>query len=101
MRTSSWTKLWVYDFTDVWMRLKEMAEAGWMFEMDERRTAFHSIRWRKDIMGTLGDGKEKAENIARKARMKRSEQKKKRPKAGGKKKMQLKLTIPSRRGRKK
>ena len=52
-------------------------------------------------MGVLHKGKEKVENIARKARMKRSEQKKRPPRKGEKNKLELQLTIPSRRGRRK
>jgi hypothetical protein len=52
-------------------------------------------------MGVLHNGKEKDENIARKARMKRSELKKKQPRKSEKNKPSLKLTIPSRRGRRK
>jgi hypothetical protein len=52
-------------------------------------------------MGVLQTGKERFENIARKTRMKRSEDKKKPPKTHEKNKLLLQLTIPSRRGRKK
>jgi hypothetical protein len=52
-------------------------------------------------MGVLHDGKEKLENLTRRARMKRSEQKKRQPRKSEKNKPSLKLTIPSRRGRKK
>jgi hypothetical protein len=52
-------------------------------------------------MGVLHDGKEKLENLTRRARMKRSEQKKRPPGKSGKNKTSLKLTIPSRRGRRK
>jgi len=47
----------------------------------------------------IHDGKEKTENLKRRTRMKRSEEKKRQPKKSGKKKPSLKLTIPSRRGR--
>lgn len=52
-------------------------------------------------MGVPHDGKEKLENLIRKTRMKRSEQKKRPPREGKKNKLSLRLTIPSRRGRKK
>jgi len=52
-------------------------------------------------MGLLHNGKEKVENLSRRTRMKRSEQKKKPPRKGGKNKLLLKLTIPSSRGRRK
>lgn len=52
-------------------------------------------------MSVIHDEKEKRENLKRKTRMKRKEKKKKQPKKGGKKKLILNLTIPSRRGRKK
>jgi len=52
-------------------------------------------------MGVTHNGKEKFENLIRKTRMKRSEQKKRPPKKGEKNKLSLRLTIPSRRGRKK
>ena len=53
-------------------------------------------------MGVLHNGKEKVENLIRRTRMKRSEQKKRPPRKGEKNKLVLKLTIPSRRrGRKK
>jgi predicted RNA-binding protein YlqC (UPF0109 family) len=52
-------------------------------------------------MGVLHKGKEKLENLKRRTRMKRSEQKKRQPKKSGKNKPSLKLTIPSRRGRRK
>jgi len=52
-------------------------------------------------MGGLHIGKEKFDNIIRRTRMKRSEQKKRPPKKSGKNKLLLKLTIPSRRGRRK
>jgi hypothetical protein len=50
-------------------------------------------------MSSLHQGKEKVENIERRARMKRSEKKKRQPKTSEKNKPSLKLTIPSRRGR--
>jgi hypothetical protein len=53
-------------------------------------------------MGVLHNGKEKVENLIRRTRMKRSEQKKRPPRKGEKNKLLLQLTIPSRRrGRKK
>jgi len=52
-------------------------------------------------MGVLHNGKEKVENLIRKTRMKRSEQKKRPPRKGGKNKLLLQRTIPSRRGRRK
>jgi len=52
-------------------------------------------------MGVLHNGKEKSENVKRKARMKRSEQKKRPASKGGKNKPSLRLTIPSRRGKRK
>jgi hypothetical protein len=52
-------------------------------------------------MGVLHNGKEKFENLIRRTRMKRSEQKKRPPRKGGKNKLLLHLTIPSRRGRRK
>jgi hypothetical protein len=52
-------------------------------------------------MGIPHSGKEKSENFVRRARMKRSEQKKRTPRKGEKNKLLLKLTIPSRRGRRK
>lgn len=52
-------------------------------------------------MGVLRNGKEKSENIKRKTRMKRKEQKKRPPRKGEKNKPSLRLTIPSRRGRRK
>jgi len=52
-------------------------------------------------MGISNSGKEKLENLTRKARMKRNEQKKKQTKKGEKKKPSLKLTIPSRRRKRK
>jgi len=55
----------------------------------------------EDIMGVTHNGKEKFENLIRKTRMKRSEQKKRPPRKGEKNKLVLQLTIPSRRGRRK
>ncbi len=52
-------------------------------------------------MGGLHSGKEKFDNIIRRTRIKRSEQKKRPPRKSGKNKLLLKLTIPSRRGRRK
>ncbi len=52
-------------------------------------------------MGSLHKGKEKFENLIRRNRMKKSEQKKKPSRKLEKNKLLLKLTIPSRRGRKK
>jgi hypothetical protein len=52
-------------------------------------------------MGVLHNGKEKRENLTRKNRMKRSEQKKRQPGKSGKNRPSIKLTIPSRRGRRK
>ena len=52
-------------------------------------------------MGVLHKGKEKVENLIRRTRMKRSEQKKRPPKKSGKNKLLLQLTIPSRQGRRK
>lgn len=52
-------------------------------------------------MGIFKNSKEKSENLKRKTRMKRKEQKKRTPKKSGKSKLSLKLTIPSRRGKKK
>lgn len=52
-------------------------------------------------MGVIHEGKEKFENFLRKSRLKRKEQKKRPPKKAGKKQESFKLTIPSRRGRKK
>jgi len=51
-------------------------------------------------MGVLHNGKEKFENLIRRTRMKRNEQKKI-SKKGRKNKPLLQLTIPSRRGRRK
>ncbi len=52
-------------------------------------------------MGGLHNGKEKLDNLIRRTRMKKSEQKKRPPRKSGKNKLMLKLTIPSRRGRRK
>ncbi len=52
-------------------------------------------------MGVLHNGKEKFDNLIRRTRMKRSEQKKRPPRKSGKNKLLLQLTIPSRRGRRK
>ncbi len=52
-------------------------------------------------MGVLRKGKERLENRTRRARMKRSEQKKRPPRKGEKNKLLLQLTIPSRRARRK
>jgi len=52
-------------------------------------------------MGVTHNGKEKFENLIRKTRMKRSEKKKRPPRKGEKNKLLLRLTIPSRRGRRK
>ncbi|UCC40716.1 MAG: hypothetical protein JSV96_04525 [Candidatus Aminicenantes bacterium] len=52
-------------------------------------------------MGVLHSGKENLENLLRKARMKRSKQKKRPPRKRGKTKLVLRQTIPSRRGRRK
>jgi len=52
-------------------------------------------------MAVLKTGKERFENITRKTRMKRSEDKKRPPRTREKNKLLLQLTIPSRRGRKK
>jgi hypothetical protein len=52
-------------------------------------------------MSALQTGKEKFENLLRKTRMKRSEDKKRPPRERGKKKLLLQLTIPSRRGTRK
>lgn len=52
-------------------------------------------------MGGLHNGKEKSDSLIRRTRMKRNEQKKRPPGKSGKKKLLLKLTIPSRRGRRK
>jgi len=52
-------------------------------------------------MGVLHNGKERLENLIRKTRMDRSKQKKRPPRKSGKKKLLLRPTIPSRRGRRK
>jgi hypothetical protein len=52
-------------------------------------------------MGVLRTGKERLENLFRKTRMKRSEQKKRPPRKREKSKLLLRPTIPSRRGRRK
>ena len=52
-------------------------------------------------MGGLHNGKEKSDSLIRRIRMKRKKQKKRPPKKSGKNKLLLKLTIPSRRGRRK
>jgi len=52
-------------------------------------------------MGVLHTGKERLENLTRKTRMKRSKEKKRPPRKHGKSKLLSKLTIPSRRGRRK
>jgi hypothetical protein len=52
-------------------------------------------------MGVLQTGKERFENLIRKTRMKRSEEKRRLPRERGKNKLLLQLTIPSRRGRRK
>jgi hypothetical protein len=52
-------------------------------------------------MAAIKTEKERFEDIERKARMKRSEDKKKPPKTREKNKLLLQLTIPSRRGRRK
>jgi len=49
-------------------------------------------------MGVLQTGKERLENLTRKIRMKRSEDKKRPPRKRGKNRLLLQLTIPSRRG---
>ena len=59
------------------------------------------IQQREVIMSVLHKGKEKVENLIRRTRMKRSEQKKRPPRKGEKNKLELQLTIPSRRGRRK
>jgi hypothetical protein len=56
---------------------------------------------REVIMGVLHNGKEKLENLIRKNRIKRSEQKKRTQRKSEKNKFILQLTIPSRRGRRK
>lgn len=52
-------------------------------------------------MGVPHNGKEKLENLTRRTRMKRSEQKKRPQRKGKKNKLSLQLTIPSRRGKRK
>jgi hypothetical protein len=52
-------------------------------------------------MGVLQTGKERSENLIRKARMERSEDKKRPPRKRGKNRPLLQLTIPSRRGTRK
>jgi hypothetical protein len=52
-------------------------------------------------MSALHTGKERFENLIRKTRMKRSEEKKRPPRKRGKNKLLLQLTIPSRRGTRK
>lgn len=52
-------------------------------------------------MGGLHNGKEKVDSLIGRTRMKKSEQKKRPPRKSGKNKLLLKLTIPSRRGRRK
>ncbi len=59
------------------------------------------IQQREVIMGVLHNGKEKFENLIRRTRMKRSEEKKRPLRKNGKNKLLLQLTIPSRRGRRK
>jgi hypothetical protein len=59
------------------------------------------IQQREVIMSVLHKGKEKVENLTRRTRMKRSEQKKRPPRKREKNKLELQLTIPSRRGRRK
>jgi len=49
-------------------------------------------------MGILRTGKERNEDFLRKERLKESRQKKRRRRKLGKKKLSLRLTIPSRRG---
>lgn len=49
-------------------------------------------------MGVLNTGKERNENLLRKARLEKSKQKKRLPRKLGKNKLLLLLTIPSRRG---
>jgi len=56
---------------------------------------------REVIMGVLHNGKEKLENLIRKTRIQRSEQKKSTQRKSEKNKLILQLTIPSRRGRRK
>jgi hypothetical protein len=50
-------------------------------------------------MGVLHTGKERFENLSRKTKWEKDKQKKKPPRKLGKNKSFLKLTIPSRRGR--
>jgi hypothetical protein len=52
-------------------------------------------------MGVLRKGVERLENRTRRNRMKRNEKKKRHPEKSGKNKPSIKLTIPSRRGRRK
>jgi hypothetical protein len=52
-------------------------------------------------MGFLHAGKERLENLSRKTRLQRSKQKKRSSRKLEKNKQVLKLTIPSRRGRRK
>jgi hypothetical protein len=52
-------------------------------------------------MGVLRKGIERLENRSRRNRMKRNEKKKRQPEKSGKNKPLTKLTIPSRRGRRK
>lgn len=52
-------------------------------------------------MGVLHNGKEKLENLIRKTRIQRNEQKKRTQRKSEKNKLILQLTIPSRRGRRK
>ena len=52
-------------------------------------------------MGVLHNGKEKLENLKRKTRIQRNEQKKSQSGKSEKNKLILQLTIPSRRGRRK
>jgi len=52
-------------------------------------------------MDVRHNGKEKLENLARRTRMKRSAQKKRQPGKSGKNKPSIKLTIPSRRSKRK
>jgi hypothetical protein len=56
---------------------------------------------REVVMGVLHNGKEKSENLIRKTRIQRSEQKKSTRRKSEKNKLILQLTIPSRRGRRK
>ena len=59
---------------------------------------FPKVKFDHCELGTAGIDDE---NLKRKTRMKRSEQKKRQPSKRGKNKPSLKLTIPSRRGRRK